>query len=182
MGPKAAPLSAAVLPILLSGYLIGVVGQFSSSMLLMGTGRHQAYGRGMVGELLAGVALLTVVIPRYGIVGAAWVATVLMILNRGFYLSYIASREIGMDYGRYVWSIYGAPVLSSIPAGVLAVVLKRTILPGRNIWQLGAAGVLVAIAVYSIAFFTCVEPQQRQALYEFVAKWLSREPVGEPTP
>ncbi len=182
VGPKAAPLSAAVLPILLSGYLIGVVGQYSSSMLLMGTGRHQAYGRGMVAELFAGVALLVVVIPRYGIVGAAWVATVLMIVNRGGYLSYIASREIGMNYGRYVWSIYGAPVLSSIPAGVLVVLLKKTILPGRNIWQLGEAGALVAIAVYSIAFFTCVEPQQRQLAYDFVAKWLSREPAREATP
>lgn len=174
VGPAVAPYSAAVLPILLTGYLVGVVGQLSSAMTLLGTGRHQSYARGMVAEMLLGVALLALLIPRYGIVGAAWVTAALTILNRGLYLSYVASRDIGMGLARYLFSIYSGPLVSALPAALLLLIVKATVLPGRGFLQLAAAGAIATLAVYPVAFFICGEPRHRRLLYDAAARLFSR--------
>jgi len=165
VGPKTAPYCAAVLPILLAGNLIGVVGQFSSSMLLLGMARHQRYAQSMVVEMLLGLGLLVVTIPRYGIVGAAWVTAGLMAANRGLYLSYLVSRNIEISLARYLYEVYAGPVFSAIPALVIMGVLRETILPGSSWFQLAVAGATGAAAVYLVAFFTCVELQHRRLIY-----------------
>ena len=169
-GPRAAPYCAAVLPILLAGNLIGVVGQFSSSMLLLGMGRHQRYAQGMVLEMLLGLALLAFAIPRYGIVGAAWVTASLMVANRGLYLSYLASRNIQVSLPRYLYEVYAGPVLSAIPALLLVGVLRATVLPGRSLLQLAAAGVTAALSVYLVSFFTCFERDHRVLIYSALSR------------
>jgi O-antigen/teichoic acid export membrane protein len=174
VGPKTAPYCASVLPILLAGNLIGMVGQFSSSMLLLGMGRHQKYARGMVAEMLAGLVLLVFIIPRFGIVGAAWITAALMAANRGLYLSYLVSRNIEMSLGRYLYEVYAGPLLSAIPALAIMGALGATILPGKSWFQLALAGGVAALAVYPLAFFTCVEPQHRRLIYSTVASQWSR--------
>jgi O-antigen/teichoic acid export membrane protein len=174
VGPQAAAYSAAVLPILLAGSLIAVVGQFSSSMLLMGMARHQRYAQGMTVEMLVGLVLLVFAIPRYGIVGAAWVTAVLMVANRGVYLSYLVSRTIEMSLWKYWREVYAGPALSAIPALLLVFALRSTILPGHSLFQLALAGLTGAIATYAVAFFVCIEPNHKRLLRDALSKSLSR--------
>ncbi len=177
MGPKAAPYSVPVLPILLGGYLIGVVGQFSSAMLLMGMGKPQLYARGMFAEFVLGLVLLAVIVPRYGIVGAAWVAASLIAANRGCYLSYVVSGAIGMKFLTYVRRVYTRPVLSAIPAFLISIALKNTVLPGHGLIQLAMALAVAAAANYSIAFFTCAEPHHRSLIYSEISRRFKRRPI-----
>ena len=172
MGPKSAPYSAPILPILLGGYVIGVVGQFSSAMLLMGMGKPQLYARGMFAEFVIGLGLLTLVIPRYGIVGAAWVTAALIAANRGVYLSYVISGVIDMNFWVYLNRVYTRPVLSAIPAFVISMALKSTVLPGHGLIQLATALVVAATVTYSIALFACAEPQHRTLLYSEILRRL----------
>lgn len=174
VGPKAAPYSSAVLPILLAGNLVGVIGQFSSSMLLLGMGKHQRYAQSMIVEMLIGVALLIFIVPRYGIVGAAWVTAALMAVNRGLFLSYLVSRNIEMSFWRYLWEVYAGPVFSAIPALILAMALRATILPGHNWFQLAIAGLVAALAVYLVALFTSVERNHRRLIYQTISSYWAR--------
>jgi O-antigen/teichoic acid export membrane protein len=176
--PKAAEYSAPVLPIMLLAYVIGFVGQFSSGMLLMGLARYQAYSRGLLAEAACSFLALIFVIPRYGIVGAAWVMAIAMILNRGLFLPWLVSRVMRFRYLWFMNSIYTCPVLAGLPLYLLCVWMGRTILPGTRWIELIVAGALVSILYYAIAFFLCL-PREHQRL---VKDWIGRKVAAARTP
>jgi O-antigen/teichoic acid export membrane protein len=174
VGPAMAAFSAQVLPILVLGYVLAVAGQFSAGMMMLGMGKHQRYARALVIETVLSLIFLTLVIPRYGIVGAAWVLAILMIAMRGIYTSYIASETVGMPMLSYVQRIYLWPILTAIPVGGLSWLLRATILPGANWLQIGLHGVILAVAYYLIAVFTCTDSEHRQLLFHTVSNRVRR--------
>jgi O-antigen/teichoic acid export membrane protein len=159
--PSMASHSAPLLPVLLTGYMIAVVAEFSSGMLLQGLGRHQWIARGTLAEAIAVVALLIFALPRYGIMGAAWITAGCMVLNRGLFAPWLVSREMKFSFAGFLNSIYTRPVLSAIPAALLACTLRFTILPGRSWLQLFAAGAMVATVYFAVAFFLCLPAEHR---------------------
>jgi len=168
--PSVAQSTAPLLPILLGGYMIAVVGQFSSGMLLQGMGRHQRYSRALLVEAIVVAGSLVYVIPRYGIMGAAWVVAVCMVLDRGFFAPWLVSREMGFSFLHFMNSIYTVPTLVGIPVAALAWWLRITILPGNNLFQLAAMGAIVAASYLGLAFFFCL-PREHRAL---LGGWLGR--------
>jgi O-antigen/teichoic acid export membrane protein len=177
VGAPFAGHSAAVLPILLAGYVVGVVGQFSAGMLLQGLGKHQRYARSLLLEALAVLILLAIAIPRWGIVGAAWVSAALMTLNRGFIASWLVSKTLGLRFARYVLGVYAAPIAVMAPMLALALWLRSTILPGSSWIQIAVAASLVATGYYALAFFVALEPRHRGLLLSWVATRCSPAPV-----
>ncbi len=178
VGAQFASRSAAVLPILLAGCVIGVVGQFSAGMLLQGLGRHQRYARNLFFEALAALLLLVVAIPRWGIVGAAWVSASLTILNRGLIAAWLVSKTVGLPFARYVQSVYGPPVLAMLPVFALAVWLRSSVLPGNSWMQILAAAAITGVVYYALAFFFVIERRHRDLLASWLAsRWSS--PLAE---
>ncbi|HYL37274.1 MAG TPA: oligosaccharide flippase family protein [Bryobacteraceae bacterium] len=172
VGRPFAGQSAAVLPILLAGCVIGVVGQYSASMLLQGLGRHQRYARSLLMEAVAGVLLLLVAIPRWGIVGAAWVAASLMILNRGLVASWLISRTVGISFTHYLQSVYAWPALIALPVFGMACWLRSTALPGANWIQIFALAGALGASYYSLAFCTALERRHRALLLSWIgSRW-----------
>ena len=172
VGAQFASQSAAVLPILLSGYLAGVVGQFSAGMLLQGLGRHQSYARSLLAEAVLAILLLLIAIPRWGILGAAWVSAGLMILNRGLNASRLISKTLGLPIAEYLRSVYARPVLSMLPVLALSFRLRETVLPGANWVQILAAAVIIASAYYLLAFFFTLERGHRALLASWIgSRW-----------
>jgi hypothetical protein len=166
--PSIARFSAPLLRVMLVGYVIAVIGQFSSGMFLQGLGRHQRYARGAMTEAIVCVGALAWTIPRYGTLGAAWVISVLMIVNRGLFTPWLVSREMNFSFPRFVGSIYVWPFVSAAPAFAVAMVLKATVLPGRNLLQIGAVIVIIGITYFSVAIFLCVPPNHRELLRSWV--------------
>jgi O-antigen/teichoic acid export membrane protein len=162
--PSIARFSAPLLRVMLVGYVIAVAGQFSSSMLLQGLGRHQRYARGVMTEAILCVAILVWIIPRYGTMGAAWVISILMILNRGLFTPWLVSREMSLSFPRFVASIYVWPFLSAVPAFAIATSLKFSVLPGHTWAQLGALIAIIGISYLGVAVFLCVPPNHRVLL------------------
>ena len=80
LGPLWAVSSAPLLPAFIFGTALGVAAQFNSSSILYGMAKHGPFARGMLAEAVAGVMLLLWVLPRYGLLGAAWVMAALMAL------------------------------------------------------------------------------------------------------
>jgi O-antigen/teichoic acid export membrane protein len=172
VGAQFASHSAAVLPILLAGCVIGVVGQFSAGMLLQGLGKHQRYARNLFFEAVAALLLLVVAIPRWGIVGAAWVSASLMILNRGLIASWLVSKTVGLPFARYVRSVYGPPVLTMLPVFAVAEWLRSSVLPGNSSTQIFAAAVIVGASYYALAFFSALDRGHRDLLASWVvSRW-----------
>lgn len=167
--PAVAEHSAPLLPVLLTGYMVAVVGQFSSAMFLQGLGRHQRYARGLLVEAAAVVTTLWFVVPRYGVMGAAVVAAIAMILNRGVFTPWLVSREMGFSFPRYMNSIYTYPVLTGVPVALFAYWMRVTILPGATWVQLFAAATLIASMYYPLAFFVCVPRHHRALLLDWIA-------------
>jgi O-antigen/teichoic acid export membrane protein len=170
VGASFAGHSAAVLPILTAGYVIGIVGQFSAGMLLQGLGKHQRYARSLLMEAVVALPLLAIAIPRWGIVGAAWISAALMILNRGCVASWLVSKTVGLPFMRYVWSVYGAPAMAMVPVLALAFWMRFTLSPG--IGALLCVAIIVGTSYYALALLMVVEPSHRKMLAAWIGnRW-----------
>ena len=169
VGPSFAAQCSPVLLPLLIGCVIGVVGQYSASMLLQGLGKHQRYARALFVEAVAALLLLVVVIPRWGIVGAAWMTAALTVLNRGLVASWLVSRTLGITFLVYVRSVYARPFAAMLPILALSVWLRLGVL---------ATGALAAVGYYALAFFVTLERTHRAMLISWILnRW--REPARE---
>jgi O-antigen/teichoic acid export membrane protein len=168
--PNVADQATPLLPILLVGYTIAVVGQFSSYMLLQGLARHQRLARGMLLEALAALVLLIAIIPRQGIMGAAWIVAGLMVLNRGLLTPWLVSREMNFGFLWYLGSIYGRPVLAAAPVLAMAYLLRASVLPGTTWLQFVAIGAIVAGSYYALALLLCLPQEHRSVLRGWVGR------------
>jgi O-antigen/teichoic acid export membrane protein len=177
IGPAGAAQAAPLLPILLIGYLFAVVAQFSSSMLLLGLGKHQRYAKGLFAEAVVAVVALWMVIPRWGILGAAWTCSVLMILNRGFLAPWLVAKTLSLGFGHYMGTIYIRPLLAAVPVIAIAYLARGTVLPGTSCLQIFAAGALTGVLYYALAFAICLDREHRTLL----RTWL-RQRKTEPRP
>ena len=164
--------SAPVLPILLVGYVLAIVGQFSSSMLLIGAGKHRRYARGLLAEAVVLIFCLWTVVPRYGITGAAWVATIAMIANRGIFAPWLVCREIGIPWPHYMRMIYVGPLFAALPPVALSILLARTLLPGDTWPQLAVHGILICLVYAGAAWMLCVEREHKTAMLSWISQRL----------
>lgn len=174
VGKEFAMHSAPILPILLVGYVLAIVGQFSSSMLLIGAGKHRRYARGLLAEAVVLILCLWVVVPRYGITGAAWVATIAMIANRGLFAPWLVCREIGVPWPHYMRKIYVAPLLAAIPPAALSILLARTLLPAATWPQLATHGILITMIYAALAWTFCLDREHRSAVQSWVLQAAER--------
>jgi O-antigen/teichoic acid export membrane protein len=165
LGPEMAERSAPLLPVFILSYSLVLAAQFNSSSLLFGVNRHGGYARGLVVESLLYIAALAWAVPRYGIWGAAWVSAILMIAVRGIYTPWLVARALDFSFLSYMGGIYARPLLVGLPVVAAAGLLKATILPGRTLPELIAAGAICAAAYMLIAVFVCIAPNHRSLFF-----------------
>ena len=164
VGPVMANNSGPLLPIFLLAYSLVLAAQYNSSSLLYGVGRHGGYARGLVVEAVVYIAALAFVVPRYGILGAAWATAVMMILVRGIYTPWLVAQALDYPWLRYMAGIYARPLGAAIPAVAAAWALRSTVMPGRSIPELIAAGCITSAIYVAVAFFACVEQHHREMI------------------
>jgi O-antigen/teichoic acid export membrane protein len=171
--PRFAAMCAPILPVMALGITLGTVAQFNSSSILYGLGKHQGYAYSLIVEAALCLSGLWWAIPRYGIQGAAWVTSGLLVLNRGLVLSWLLCRALRFDMGKYLAGIYVSPVVAAIPVLLIAPWIKQRI-PGANLLQIAIAGVLMAAIYYAVAYFLCLETQHRAMPLNWVKARLGR--------
>lgn len=168
--PDFVAMSAPLLPVLLIGTTLAIAGQVNSSSILYGMAKHRGYARGLLVEGIALAAALYFVVPRYGIIGAAWVTSVLMVLDRGIFTPWLLCRHLDFDFVLYMRSIYLRPMLVAIPVAAFAYSLRSAVLPGNNLVQVLAAGAAIAALFYPLAFFLCVDGKHRPLALRWIAR------------
>jgi len=177
--PSYAENSYPVLQVTAPAIALVLAGQFNSSSILFGLGIHKRYAHGLMVEAGLMVAGLLVVVPRWGIVGAAWLTAVLMIIVRGIYTPWLVTTHFRTSFSGYMAGIYGRPLLTAIPVAAAMLLLKQSVLPGGNWVELGLAASLTAGSYLLAALFTSIEPEHRSLLLNVMwRKWRALRPGG----
>jgi O-antigen/teichoic acid export membrane protein len=164
--------SADVLPVLVLGTAM-VLAQGTSGSVLFGLGKHQGYAFTLLTEAIGSSLMMLFVVPKFGIIGAAWVSATWMILARGFWVPHLVCKQLGCHYPAYMASIYTRPVLIGLPVCGLAILLKQRLFPGDSLMQLAMAGAIVALVYVLIALRVSVEPEHRAVL----VRWLEHHGI-----
>lgn len=168
--PAYVAMSAPLLPVLTVGVVIAIAGQFNSSAILFGLARHKNYTRALLAEGLALSAGLYFIVPRYGILGAAWLASLLMIAVRGLLTPWLVCRDLGFSYREYMRSIYLRPALIAIPLLAAAWWARQSVLPGATLVQVLVAAASIGTVYYSAAMLFIVEKPHRGMVFRMVLR------------
>ncbi len=153
--------AAPLLPVLAVGTTLGIAAQYNSSSILYGLGKHQGYARSLTVEAILSTAAMLFVIPRWGILGAAYVSSALLVLNRGLYTSWLLSQNVGVSFWWYLRGIYLWPTLAAVPALLAGMWVRSHWLAGLRWPQLLAGMAFIAMTYYALAFFICVDKEHR---------------------
>ena len=170
ISPEFAVQSAPVVPILVPAIAIVMVGQFNSTSILFGLGAPRRYAYGVIVEAAANLLGLLIMIPRFGIIGAAWTTSVLMLSIRGLYVPWLLCRTVGIGLAGYLNAIYLRPLLIALPVSAAAWVLKRQWLAGQTWPELILAAAFIAATYLTLAWLTCLDKEHRQV----IETWLVR--------
>jgi O-antigen/teichoic acid export membrane protein len=162
LGPQfvahAAPL---IVPLMASSaFVFG--GQFNSAAVLFGLGRHRGYARVLTCESALAVLGLYVVVPRFGILGAAYLVAGLMVGFRGLLTPLLLCRSLNYSFSRYITRIYLRPAAAAVAVGSLIAMLRGLGLRGLNWWQLAVIGVTTASLYGLSVVFICLVPIHRR--------------------
>jgi O-antigen/teichoic acid export membrane protein len=172
ISPEYAANSGPLLPIMAVTVLIAVAGQYNSGSALYGMARHNLMARGLLVESVAGAVGLALVLPHYGLIGAAWTVGVLSVLNRGLYVAWLTCSALHESFLGFVTGIYLRPLLTAIPVLALLFAVKAAGVSGATWLQLISVAVLTGILYFALSAFTCVTAEHRGVLLDWVAKHL----------
>ena len=168
IGPTYALYGAPILPIFAVSMLLAVAGQFNSGQILFGMAKHRDYSRSLIIESIAAVAGMVWVLPRYGIVGAAWVSCTLMLVNRGLLTPWMVCSNLGYRYSSYMSGIYVRPILTLLPVLAFAVWMKHFWIAGATWPQLLTAASSIAALCLGLSYFTVLESQHRVVMWDSI--------------
>ena len=169
VGQSFAEHAAPLLPIFVLSTTLAVAGQFNSSQILYGLARHANYSKALILEGALGLGAMMIVLPRYGIFGAACIAAGFAILNRALITPWLLCRLMDFSLLSYLRQIYVMPLLMAVPIFAGAVWIKSHGLPGRNWIQLIGSIFLIAAPYYIACYFTVVERDHRALLRSWIA-------------
>lgn len=172
VGAEMARHSAPLLIASICSYGFVMAGQYNSASILFGLAKHQGYARNVMIEAAALFGGLIIVIPRFGLLGAAWLVASLMIIIRGLGTPWMLCRYLDFPFLRYMRSIYLRPLLAAMPALAVGLLLKSAGLSGRNWRELFLGGAAVASSFLVASWWICIEPEHRLLLRSWVGRRL----------
>jgi O-antigen/teichoic acid export membrane protein len=161
--PEFVAQSAFLVPILIGGYTV-VSGQFNSVSILYGLGRHKTYVRCLLVESILTAGGLILVVPRFGLRGAAWLIAILTTLDRGVVACVLTARELHIHPLRYALRIYTRPWLLGAGMAAALWLIRRTWLAGITWTQAILAIALAGIPYGLLTFAWVLAPYHREQL------------------
>lgn len=171
--PEFARHSAQVLPWLGAGFVIAVSAGYNSGAALYGMAKQKILARAAFVEACLSVAGLWYLVPRYGIVAAAIWISILMIIDRGFYVQWQVARNVGLSFAAYMSGIFARPMAIGIPVAISFTLLNYAL--GRPVtWPavLGL-GAFMAAVYFTAVFFFGLEQKHRALMVGMARRSLS---------
>lgn len=172
--PSFAAASAYLLPVMVIAHAI-VAGQANSIAILFGLGKHKTYSRCLLAEALITAGGMAVVLPRFGLYGAAVLAGTMMVLDRAFVACFLVCRELEISFFSYAAKIYLAPVLIAAGSGLFLLWIKKMWIAGHTWPQLILAAVIMLIPYSALTFRFCVAEHHREFFWGRLRSLLARK-------
>ena len=168
INPEFALHSGPIIPAIAISTTLGVAAQFNSSSILYGLGKHQRYAYSLLVEAILTVGVMYFAVPRYGIAGAAWVISVLMVVNRGLVTSLLFCQGVKRSFAAYLRGVYLAPTATAVPVFLCGWWVKIHWLPGGSWFEVLSGMGLVTLIYYLAALFVCVNKEHRMVPWRWV--------------
>jgi O-antigen/teichoic acid export membrane protein len=173
--PQFVAMSSPLLPVLAIGLTLALAAQYNSSSILYGLGKHHGYAKSLMVEAALCVPGIYLALRwNYGILGVAWVSATLMVLNRGLVTSWLLCRALHFSLVKYLRGIYLSPFLIAVPVLLGALWVKHHGLPGVNLVQVAAGGLMIAAVYYGLGWVFCLEPEHRNLPIVWIRARLGR--------
>ncbi len=170
VGPGFAEHAAPLLPVFVLSTTLAVAGQFNSSAILLGLAKHETYSKALIAEGILSLAAMALVLPHYGIFGAACVAAGFAILNRAIITPFLLCRLMDFSLARYLGDIYLIPLTIAVPLFAWGYWIKLHMIAGRNWFQLIGVVAMLAIPYYAASYFTVIDRSHRVLLHRWIAE------------
>ena len=167
---QSAPL---LTPFLLSTSL-AVAAQFNSISILFGMARHASYSRLVIAEAIVMLSSMALVIPHYGLPGAAWALAISAIVSRGFCTPVILCRTLSIPVLPFLNTIYSLPLLLALPVAGLLYWLQSGLIPGSSWLQLALAASIGGLSYYILFLVFGLQPSHRSLLLASIHRWIPR--------
>jgi membrane protein EpsK len=167
--------SGPILPVLVVPFLVAIAAQYNSSSVLIGQARHRLLAWSIVAEAAMIVAGILIVAPAGGALAVAWVVSGGLMTVRGGFLAFEMCRVNRFSMREYLGAIYGPPFVAAVPAVAVAIALRLLLLPGRNWFELIAAGAVIASVYFAAAFVTVLDAGTRRQIFDRLAPRRARQ-------
>ena len=172
--------SAPLIPIMLVGFTLAQAAQFCSSSILFGLAAQQGYAITLVVELALNVGGTVLVLPKYGILGAALITSGLMFVSRGVITPFLLCHHLKVSFRGYMTRVLAKPLATSTPFWVALIAFRRTgIVHGLPaLLSVGAAATTLYLAC---CYFICVAPEHKVVARQWAQRvlrpglWVSRD-------
>lgn len=165
--------AAVLLPILLVGYTLWM-SQFISAAILMGIARYQSYSITLLVEAVFWIAAFVLLLPRYGLSGAALGVSILMSISRFLILNYIFCKEFDLNPAAFLFGIVWRPYsMITVSVGIL-MFTRNNLFAGSRLIQILLVGSIYGVVYTSLAFYWVVEPEHRALVFNRIAALVAR--------
>lgn len=151
---------------LLPGMLVSIIAAPLASVALL-SNRPKPVALAYLVQLAVGLGAMVVLIPRYGIGGAAAGLAAGDMLAFGVVMPLMITPVLGIDYRRYLAGCLTGMMLSATIAGVAAWAVTRFFALG-SVLSLGTAGVLWAAIGFAPAVFAALPRERRRQVVDLV--------------
>jgi len=119
--------------------------QSTSTRILLGIGRHRALAAVLLLEGGVNFALTILLLPRFGIIGAALGTAIPLTLTSVLFLPWHACRELDIPLGNFLKQAYKLPLTLCAPFAAVLLLMKQnfpTHHDGSLVIQIASAGML----------------------------------------
>ncbi|HEX2442023.1 MAG TPA: oligosaccharide flippase family protein [Methylomirabilota bacterium] len=146
MGPAYGAPSGAVLAVL-AVRLVFLTATGAAANVMLGASRERSVAVVFVGEALLNVAATLALVPRLGVLGAAWGVAVPTIAAAVIVWPWLLRRRFGVAVSHYVLAAWGRPLLAVLPFTAATVLVERFWVPSSLAVFVVQTALLVPLAV-----------------------------------
>lgn len=180
MGPTYAAVAGPLLLVLTFARLVHL-SQSGAYEVLLGMGKHRVPTLYNLAAGVLSLALGAALAPWFGLAGVVSGGAVAIVLCHGILLPRHVNHELAIPWSEYVRRALWPPVLAGLPYGAVLWAIARVV-PIRSLLTLGAV-VAAALPVFAVgAYFTCLDPVERDRLAQVLRrrKAAPAAPLGAP--
>lgn len=124
MGSEFRGPSGDVLAVLAVGLVFSTPRYIIQSSFI-GTGRHATLAPWYIGEALVVAVLTYLLVPHFGIIGAAWSVVGMGVMISCVVLPWICRRKFGLGFRAIAWNLVVRPLLSVVPFAICSAYVDR---------------------------------------------------------